>query len=367
MWQMGIREQFMYPHRTLTRNLACLIVACISPMLFSDPAGACRLSAVIGDNLPDNLLQYHLIGAPNSLEQLSHSQLDGWGIGYYLQYGDPALIVRGAIRAYNDPAYDTAVAGINLAEPKITIAHIRTCATGCCSHGTDTVTNPHPFYRVKNGKTWIFVHNGVVDKGHTTTLLGDYLADNPPNGSGIPACDPSYPELVVDTELYFLFILKKIEENGWNTVGGISRAIKAMVNAGETGAMNFIMSDGEMTWAFRRGDSSHALYYLEASTDPLNGYTAVASQYPTSTQGSWVPITNYQLIVLPPWAGPVIINDVRTCCTGDINGDSQVDAADLATLAGKFGRNGDGDLDFDGDVDGADLAALVAAYGKTCP
>jgi hypothetical protein len=336
-------------------------------MLFSGPAGACRLSALIGNNLPDNLLQYHLISAPNSLAVLSHSQLDGWGIGYYPQLGDTPFIARGAIRAYSDPAYDTAAAAINLSRPKITIAHIRTCATGCCSHGTDTVTNPHPFYRVKNGKTWIFVHNGVVDKDRTIALLGDYLIANPPNGSGIPACDPSNPGLVVDTELYFLFVLKKIEENGWNAVGGISRAIVAMMQAGESGAMNFIMSDGEMVWAFRRGDASHTLYYLDASSDPLKGYTAVASQYPAATQGSWVTITDYQLIVLPPGASPAIVNDVRASCIGDMNGDRQVDATDLASLAGNFGRIGDGDLDFDRDVDGADVAALIASYGKACP
>jgi Glutamine amidotransferases class-II len=362
-----LEGQFMSAHRILSRNLACLVVACISLILFSDPAGACRLSAVVGNNLPDNLLQSHLISAPNSLEQLSHSQLDGWGIGYYPQYGDDPIIERGAIRAYNDPSYGTTVAGVNLSKPKITIAHIRTCATGCCSHGTDTVTDPHPFYRVKNGKTWIFVHNGVVEKDRMTILLGDYLTANPPNGSGIPACDPSNPDLVVDTELYFLFVLKKIEENGWNAVGGISKAIKAMVDAGETGAMNFIMSDGEMTWAFRRGDSFHTLYYLDGSADPLNGYTAVASQYPTSTQGSWVTITNDQLIVLAPGASPLGISDAMNYCPGDINEDGQVNAADLTVFAENFGLSGDGDLDFDGDVDGADLAALAGSYGKACP
>jgi hypothetical protein len=357
----------MYTHRTRSRTPACMILACLSVVIFSGPAGACRLAAVIGNNLPDNLLQYHLISAPNSLEVLSHSQLDGWGIGYYPQLGDPPLIARGAIRAYSDPAYDTAAAAISLSRPKIAIAHIRTCATGCCSHGTDSVTDPHPFYRTKNGKTWIFVHNGVVDKDRTTTLLGDYLIANPPNGSGIPACDPSNPGLVVDTELYFLFVLKKIEENGWNAVGGISRAIKAMIDAGETGAMNFIMSDGEMAWAFRRGDSSHTLYYLDASADPLNGYTAAASQYPASAQGSWVAITDYQLIVLAPGVSPLVISDVRTYCAGDINGDRQVDTMDMAALAWNFGRSGSGNLDFDGDVDGSDLAALIVAYGKACP
>jgi hypothetical protein len=335
-------------------------------MAFSSPAVACRLSAVIGNNLPDNLLQYYLISAPNSLEQLSHSQVDGWGIAYYPQYGDDPVIERGAIRAYNDSRYDNVVGQINSSTPQIVLAHIRTCSSGCCSHGTDIIPDPHPFYREKNGKTWVFIHNGGVSKTRMNTLLGDYLIANPPNGSGIPACDPSNPSLVVDSELYFLFVLKKIEENGWNTVNGIAEAIKEMVAAGEiTNAINFIMSDGELLYVFRRGiDPPYTLYYLH---DSANGYSAAASEYPASSQGSWIYINNYQLVVLTRNAAPVVINDVRTYCPGDMNEDRQVNAADLEVFAENFGRNGNGDLDFDGDLDGADLTSLAGSYGNVCP
>jgi hypothetical protein len=354
----------MSAHRTLSRNFACLISGCLSLILFSGPAGACRLLAVIGNNLPDNLLQYHLIDAPNSLEQLSYSQLDGWGIGYYPQFGDAPLIARGAIRAYNDPAYDTAVADINLSKPKITIAHIRTCSSGCCSHDTDTIPDPHPFYRTKNGKTWIFVHNGGVSKSRMNTLLGDYLNANPPNGSGIPSCNPTNPNLVVDSELYFLFILKNIGANGWNAVSGITKATTEMFNYADSSAMNFIMSDGELLYVFRKGtDPPYTLYYLY---DSENGYSAAASEYPNSSMG-WNYINNYQLVVLPPGAVPTVVNDVRTFCAGDINEDKNVDTTDLVALAGHFGHSGNGDLDFDGDVDGADVATMIAAYGKACP
>ena len=355
----------MSVHRALTRNLACMILACLSAMIFPGPAEACRLSAVIGNSLPDNLLQNHLISYPNSLEVLSHSQLDGWGIGYYPQLGDTPLISRGAIQAYSDPAYDTAVIGINASKPKITIAHVRTCSSGCCAHAADTIPDPHPFYRTKNGKTWIFVHNGGVSKTALTNLLGDYLTANPPNGSGIPSCDPTNSSLIVDSELYFLFVLKKIEENGWNAVSGITKATTAMFGIADSSAMNFIMSDGELLYVFRKGTAPpYTLYYLY---DSANGYSASASEYPTSSQGSWTYINNYQLVVLTPGAGPVIVNDVRTYCVGDINGDRQVDTTDLSTLAGNFGRSGSGDLDFDGDVDGADVAALIATYGIACP
>jgi subtilisin family serine protease len=58
-------------------------------------------------------------------------------------------------------------------------------------------------------------------------------------------------------------------------------------------------------------------------------------------------------------------------CPGDLDGDSDIDLADLAELLAHYGMSGagygDGDLDGDGDVDLADLAALLAVYGTTCP
>ena len=267
---------------------------------------------VISDDLPDGLLRDHLkeppVGFQYSLEALSHDQVDGWGIAYYPDYGDPATLERGAIRAYNDPYYDTVVGNINVSKPKITVAHIRTCVSGCCEHGDDSVPNPHPFYREKNGKTWTFAHNGVVSKDRMVGLMGDYLNANPPNGSDIlPECDPSNPSLVVDTELYFLYVLKKIEENGWHAVNGIVEAVTSMIADGEGGGMNFIMSDGDTLWAFKRGAS---LYYLYDATDPAHAFSAVATRYPSSSQGDWEWMDNYELAILTRDAPPVIM-DVR--------------------------------------------------------
>ena len=57
-------------------------------------------------------------------------------------------------------------------------------------------------------------------------------------------------------------------------------------------------------------------------------------------------------------------------CPGDLDGDNDVDIADLAVLLAHYGETGaspnDGDLDHDGDVDVADLAALLAVYGVVC-
>lgn len=58
-------------------------------------------------------------------------------------------------------------------------------------------------------------------------------------------------------------------------------------------------------------------------------------------------------------------------CQGDLDGDGDVDLADLAQLLGSYGMTSgaeyeDGDLDGDGDVDLADLAELLGQYGTVC-
>ena len=58
-------------------------------------------------------------------------------------------------------------------------------------------------------------------------------------------------------------------------------------------------------------------------------------------------------------------------CLGDLDGDYDVDLADLAQLLSNYGGTTgmtyqDGDFDGDGDVDLSDLAALLASYGTSC-
>jgi predicted glutamine amidotransferase len=337
-----------------------MLLSCLYFMLFSGPAVACRIYATIGSDLPNGMLYDNLVSDLHSLLNLSYTNNSGWGIGYYSHFGETPSFYRGAPPAWNDPNFTPAVTANNTPpEPQIVMAHIRLATSGCMG-----VADPHPFYQDRVGKRWLFEHNGGDDIAYLRDALigAAYLATYPPLGSGIPQC-ASNP---VGSEYYFLYYLKTIEQYGWNVVNGLTAAIKTYAAHDTTRSMNFVMSDGKTLWAFRRGvDASHGLMYLDKSL--AEGYAAVASQNPSDSQGDWQDMTEYQLIVFRPGAAPVIINDVRTYCPGDINGDMQVNNTDLQTLAGNFGHGGSGDLDFDGDVDGADLAALIAAYGKACP
>ncbi|MFM7133824.1 MAG: dockerin type I repeat-containing protein [Planctomycetota bacterium] len=65
-----------------------------------------------------------------------------------------------------------------------------------------------------------------------------------------------------------------------------------------------------------------------------------------------------------PFAFEIVL-DQATGCTGDLNGDSIVNAADLAILLGAWASAG-ADLNADGTTNAADLAVLLGAWGP-CP
>ncbi|UCE66254.1 MAG: class II glutamine amidotransferase [Candidatus Zixiibacteriota bacterium] len=252
----------------------------------------CRMWGAVSNDFEDSLIIKNLVTYPNSLKNLSQwANTDGWGIGYYPAFGDSLIIERSKLQAFYDPVFDSTVSGIDISVPKIILAHIRNCSSGCCCHNCETITNPHPFWRYKNGRYWSFAHNGHLDKAVLLGLIGeDYLTRNPPTGSGIPECDPSDTSLIVDSELYFLFLLMNIEANNWNVTDGIIEALSELIVINPHAYMNFILSDGENLWGFCAGFS---LYYID---DSFGGYRAVASVYPSSLQGNWIRLNDYELV-----------------------------------------------------------------------
>ena len=59
-------------------------------------------------------------------------------------------------------------------------------------------------------------------------------------------------------------------------------------------------------------------------------------------------------------------------CRGDLDGDRDIDMADLSVLLAHYGMSegaagADGDMDCDGDVALADLSVLLSRYGTSCP
>ena len=294
----------------------------------------CSMWAAISNNFPDSLIYNQLLDEPFSSKFISQSyNFDGWGISYYSNFSDSSVIARGAVRAFNDSVYDSVVLAVNASEPEIILAHIRNCSSGCCCHGCDSIANPHPFERYKNNKYWSFEHKGDVEKPLLFELIGEeYLANNPLTGSGIPECDPSDSANIIDSELYFVYLLKNIEDNGWNVAAGLREALLELIYLSRYGAFNFILSDGNSIWAFRNGNT---LFYLYDSTSNTK---ALATIYPSEIQGNWQDMSNFEMVILNADEAPSVISP--EFIPGDINGDKVVIGSDITYSVRYFTNQG---------------------------
>jgi hypothetical protein len=107
------------------------------------------------------------------------------------------------------------------------------------------------------------------------------------------------------------------------------------------------------------GTTTGTLFITAVEADDAGAYDCEM----TSTLGSECVITSDAATLMVEPGGPD--------CPEDLDGDGDVDLADLAQLLANYGVTSgagpdDGDLDGDGDVDLADLAALLAVYGTPC-
>jgi hypothetical protein len=125
------------------------------------------------------------------------------------------------------------------------------------------------------------------------------LDQNPPT-VGDNWTDPR----VVDSDLYMLYILKCIEENDWNVVAGVAKAVRD-ITQNTYGTMNFFLTDGETVWGFRLGNTLY-YYYDEASPS----FAVIASQPPASNQQGWVELNDYNFIILGMDIAPIIIDNI---------------------------------------------------------
>jgi predicted glutamine amidotransferase len=255
----------------------------------------CRFWAIITHTLPQPTVLNHLTNSPSSLQNLSYTDNNGWGIAYYTNNTPTAL--RSSTPAYSDPNFAQTAQQLAMSNATIAAAHIRKASSGA----TD-IPNPHPFIRLKNGKWWIFGHNGNLQKTTLKNLIGpQYLAANPPT-VGNDWNDPD----VIDSDLYMLYLLKCIEEKSWNVTEGIAEAT-ANIHQTDFGAMNFFLSDGETLWGFRLGNTLH-YYYNQSSPQ----YCVLASEPPDPTENGWVALNDSNLVILTSDNSPHVIENVMT-------------------------------------------------------
>jgi predicted glutamine amidotransferase len=285
------------------------------------PYHNCRFWGAISTVMDSVKLHDQLIVQPQSLENISPSNPNGWALAHFAGENSYPIIRRGANPAIEDPLYDMAVAKAGEDSARIVIGHVRNCTSGLCD-----IPNPHPFYRFMNGKHWFLAHNGTIYKHVLMDLLRpEFLEAHPPvNGENL--------EEWIDSELYFLYILQTLEDHNWEmapAMGEVVEWLRVRV-MGDVEQLNFVMSDGQTVWAYREGIK---LYY-QFNTDGLP-YSAVASKHPEEEQGQWTEMVDGQLIALRRTVPPILYN-VEDYFTHTAVGETPAASIELAAYPNPF-------------------------------
>jgi predicted glutamine amidotransferase len=197
--------------------------------LFGLTAGTARVRAT-----------FWLLDAPDSLEEQSHRNVDGSGIGFFGATGDP-VIDKQPEPAFRDEEF---IHEAKQAESATFVAHVRWATAG-----GRTIQNTHPFGM--DGR--IMAHNGGFGE---LTRLDDQLGN--------------YAKLVhgdTDSERYFALITQQTDAHGGDVGAGIEGAARWIAAHLPVSSLNtVIITDGEL-WALRY-PAAHALHILERPASP---------------------------------------------------------------------------------------------------
>jgi parallel beta-helix repeat protein len=310
-------------------------------------AEACRLWAMMeGSDSPSQLQAVvirHLLTDPYCIKKLGDTDgypchnPNGWGLCYYqADVSQPPIAnLRGSGPAATNSAFDTDAGNVAANMKNVAIGHVRYSTNPY----TSSFPDPHPFVNPCPGsggcEYWMFAHNGAIDnKDLLIALIGgsqwkdwwSYVPVSSGMRSGGPLWPPPFqnpywgvvnldnrPQNWIDSELYFMFLMKCINEAGGDVLAGTTKALQTMYAVGlcDSNSLNFVLSNGEALWGFRRDcNDYHPLYYYVnsnsqgyralASTPPPASSNEVNPPYPSSVSdpdgGKWKLLDDWQLI-----------------------------------------------------------------------
>lgn len=226
----------------------------------------CRLLGIVASELTEFGLG--LTEAPRCLAKLSREHRDGWGIAIHRSdqvhaesnVGERWLLHKGTAPAVDDRRFHELAAR---SRGHLLVAHIRQKTVG-----PTRLENTHPF--VSDG--WVFAHNGTIQHqdglraGCSGRRLREITGDT-------------------DSELFFAYVLTRMDERGLvhlehgahgakrDELTQLLHELTAELRAQRIGAFNFLLSDGQTTFAHRCGRS---LFVLERTPgDPVREVRAV--------------------------------------------------------------------------------------------
>jgi predicted glutamine amidotransferase len=266
------------------------------------PSGACRFWGFVGHDYPQAMIADHLRdGTVTNLRDLGGMNRDGWGLGFFLPAGSPVplngpVIRRGGPPANHatDPEFGLAVDELSAVRPRAAIGHVRAGTSGHWG-----IPNPHPFLH----EGLLFAHNGTVSEDRMVELLlsGDvnYLDEHPPD----------YVEGNIDSELYFLYLLKYRHANPkLSPAEAIRQAVLQIEEAGGLTRLNFVMTAGDTLYVLRNApfDSYDAVRYFPAGA-VASPYWIAASEIVGSNIEGWGTIPARTLALFVPGRAPRFI------------------------------------------------------------
>lgn len=239
----------------------------------------CRLLGVVSAEVVSHQLPLDV--APRSLAELSPEHPHGWGLA--VSDGRRAWDVYRATGCAKDDARFHALA--DQARGKVLVAHIRKRTVGVSS-----LENTHPFRRGR----WVFAHNGTIP-------------DTGPLERRTSAARRLEIQGQTDSERLFAFVLTALDRV--DATEGASRAAPGAADAAlhhalkvlraQTGAANFLCSDGEVLYAFRFGRTLHV---LQRGGGRRGAAVVVASERPTDEP--WDEVTEGTLLRIDGGAAP---------------------------------------------------------------
>lgn len=228
----------------------------------------CRLLGIVASEATE--FGIVLREAPRSLATLSREHPDGWGIAIHdatdgaphdedaATGQEPWRIHKGTAPAGEDSRFHELAARTR---GRLMIAHVRQKTVG-----HTRLENTHPF--VRDG--WLFAHNGTIDDQHALRS----------------ACSARRLKEIAgdtDSELLFAYVLTRLDDRGLlhlddeharEAASELVEKFAAELRAARVGAFNFLLSDGQTTYAHRFG---RTLFVLERGPrDPVRKTRHVA-------------------------------------------------------------------------------------------
>jgi glutamine amidotransferase len=222
-----------------------------------------------------------LCSAENALRFQSHKHPHGWGVGWY-EEGAP-VVRRGILPAHADDAF---VRAAQAACSAVVVAHVRDASIGPVAP-----ENTHPFHHAR----WLFAHNGTVARYKRSrrvrdAILAEIDADLRPAIRG-----------ETDSERCFFVFLTRLRARATLDDADLAQVARALGEAEETvrriadpraekpSTLNFVVSDGRLLAATRRGKPLHL------STDAGPRHAFVVASEPIGA-GPWSEVPDGGLV-----------------------------------------------------------------------